>query len=60
MIHKNPADRSVRIMLSGEEKRFLRTQPITPVVLTGGGRSGWLPGKYACSDGVVLVMAFVN
>ncbi len=60
MIHKNQADSNVRMMLSGDENRFLRAQPITPEVLTGGGRSGWLPGEYACWDGVVLGIVFVN
>ena len=31
-------------MFSGEESRFLYTQPTTPVVRFGGGRSGWVPG----------------
>ena len=45
MVHKNQAESTVRTMLSGDENRLLRAQPIAPEVLTGGGRSGWLPGK---------------
>jgi len=48
--HKIQTEASVSTMLSGEEKRLMRIHAIGPVVRTGGGRSGWVPGKY-CGDG---------
>lgn len=32
---------SVSTILSGEDNRLRRSQPIGPTLLTGGGRSGW-------------------
>ncbi|MGB1861027.1 MAG: hypothetical protein ACPHM1_09015, partial [Arenicellales bacterium] len=44
MVHSSQIESSVNATLSGEDKRFIRTQPSTPVVRLGGGRSGCVPG----------------
>ena len=42
--YRNHAPSRVRTTLKGDEKRFWRAQPMIPVVRTGGGRSGCVPG----------------
>ena len=40
LFHNNNKVSNVRIVFSGEENKFFLDQPIIPVVLTGGGKSG--------------------
>ena len=40
LFHNNSSASKVRIVFSGEENKFFLDQPIIPVVLTGGGKSG--------------------
>jgi hypothetical protein len=40
LFHNNNMASNVRIVFSGEENKFFLDQPIIPVVLTGGGKSG--------------------
>jgi len=40
LFHNNNKVSNVRIVFSGEENKFFLDQPIIPVVLIGGGKSG--------------------
>jgi hypothetical protein len=40
LFHNNISASKVRNVFSGEENKFFLDQPIIPVVLTGGGKSG--------------------
>ena len=44
--HKSQNDNRVSAVLRGVEKRLILNQARIPVVLTGGGRSGWAPTGY--------------
>ena len=46
--HRNQNANRVNIVFRVEENRFCLTQATGPVVLTGGGRSGCVPGSYSC------------
>ena len=48
--HKNHRDSSVKTEFSGDENRFCLAHAISPVVLTGGGRSGCVTGTYSFSN----------
>jgi hypothetical protein len=43
-------DAMVKAILRGEENRLIRIHATGPVVRTGGGRSGWVPGVYFLGD----------
>ena len=44
---------NILLVFRGEEKRLVLIQARGPVVLTGGGRSGWAPtGYFFCSKGM--------
>ncbi|XXK29579.1 hypothetical protein ACMAZH_07795 [Arenicellales bacterium nBUS_45] len=43
--HRNQIEIRVSAVFSGDEKRLVFIQPIKPVVMAGGGRSGWVPGS---------------
>ena len=58
IVHKNHTDNSVKIVFSGDENRFCFTHAIIPVVLTGGGKSGYVPGEYSFSN-VLLTNLFI-
>ena len=49
MDHKNHIDSSVKTVFSGDENSFCLPHASSPVVLTGGGRSGCVPGTYSFS-----------
>ena len=54
--YRNQTPTRVRTMLNGDEKRFWRAQPTMPVVRTGGGRSGWVPGAWRAGALVSFMM----
>ena len=48
--HRNQNANRVNTVFSGDENRFCLTHASRPVVLTGGGRSGCVPGTYFFSN----------
>ena len=46
IVHKNQKAIKVKTELSGDENKFFLNQATGPVVFTGGGKSGWVPGRY--------------
>ena len=50
MDHKIHNDKTVSAEFSGDEKRLILIQANGPVVLTGGGRSGYAPTGYFLND----------
>ena len=50
IVHKNHTESSDKTIFRGDEKRFCLAHAIIPVVLTGGGRLGCLPGTYPFSN----------
>ena len=43
--HNNKKDIIVSTVFRGDENKFFLAQAIGPLVLVGGGQSGWVPGK---------------
>ena len=60
MDHKIHNDKTVSAEFRGDEKRLILIQASGPVVLTGGGRSGWAPTGYflAESELISLTLTF--
>ena len=54
MDHKIHNDKTVSAELSGDEKRLILIQASGPVVLTGGGRSGWAPTGYFLAESALI------
>jgi hypothetical protein len=50
MDHKIHKDKTVSAEFRGDENRLILIQANGPVVLTGGGRSGWAPTGYFLND----------
>ena len=45
IVHNNHKEINVKNVFSGDENKFFLTQASGPVVLMGGGQSGWVPGR---------------
>ena len=54
MDHKIHKDKIVSAELRGDEKRLILIQANGPVVLTGGGRSGWAPTGYFLAESALI------
>ena len=57
--HRIQTDRIVNTIFRGDDNRFIRTQAMGPVVRTGGGRSGCVPGAYFIAEWLLLMIVSV-
>ena len=54
MDHKIHNDKIVSAEFRGDENRLILIQANGPVVLTGGGRSGWAPTGYFLAESALI------
>ena len=54
MDHKIHNDKTVSAEFRADEKRLILIQASGPVVLTGGGRSGWAPTGYFLAESALI------
>ena len=54
MDHKIHNDKTVSAEFRGDENRLILIQANGPVVLTGGGRSGWAPTGYFLAESALI------